>query len=420
MTKIYLPIRIGTPRALITGEHSDTPRQCDESKPTCGNCHNHSITCDYGANPSRSFGQSAETPSPAASLQHSTSDDTATLRQDSEAYSSPLYPNVAFVSPQSASSYPSNEALPEATPSNNAALPCLNVIDLELLHNFTISTCYTFSKDTSLQTFFRINVPQIGFSNPVVLQSLLAISAVHLARFRHEARSRYLALGHAHYQSALRLGTAQFAALNASNAHALFLFINLCSGFALSVGPQPGDYLLFGTSGPAEWLVLFRGVRTILESHGVTLMRGPLTPIFRSVTQILCADQPLPEFEPLRALRSQIVDALEPNDPNLETYDHAIDSLARSWPTRALGSTLQTMGAWLYCVPDTFVDRLQERKPAAMVIFAYFLVLMNELEASWWAKGWVDHIMRGIYEILDEEWRIRIRWPMERIGWIPG
>jgi hypothetical protein len=214
-------------------------------------------------------------------------------------------------------------------------------------------------KDLKLQTFFRVNVPELGFANLVVLHSLLAVSGAHLARFRHEARSRYLALAHAHYQAVLRFGTARLAAFEAAHAGARFLFVNLCSGFALGAGPRPGDFLLFSTSGPAEWVVLFRGVRTLLEAHGELLMSGPLAPMFQAaIRQVVRADQPVPQLDHVRTLRTQIEDALGPDNLHLPTYNHAIDSLGRSWPKQTLPSTLQTVGSWLYRVSDGFVERL--------------------------------------------------------------
>lgn len=65
------------------------------------------------------------------------------------------------------------------------------------------------------------------------------------------------------------------------------------------------------------------------------------------------------------------------------------------------------------------MERVQQRKPVALVIFASFCVLLNELEARWWVKGWVFHLMSGIYESLEREFRVWVQSPIEQIGWIP-
>jgi hypothetical protein len=35
-------------------------------------------------------------------------------------------------------------------------------------------------------------------------------------------------------------------------------------------------------------------------------------------------------------------------------------------------------------------------------------------------EGWSIHLISGIYDSLDEEHRLWLRWPMEEIGWVPS
>ena len=68
---------------------------------------------------------------------------------------------------------------------------------------------------------------------------------------------------------------------------------------------------------------------------------------------------------------------------------------------------------------EEFLTGLQRHDPAPLIIYAYFTVLMNDMERFWYIKGWTHHVMGGIYSILPDEHRMWIRWPMAEVGYIP-
>ena len=86
----------------------------------------------------------------------------------------------------------------------NANGPVLNMLDLELLHNFSTSTCYTLHSDPALKTLWRINVPQLGFQYDFVMRGLLALSALHMAYYKPERRDLYVAHAKLQNQAGLR------------------------------------------------------------------------------------------------------------------------------------------------------------------------------------------------------------------------
>jgi hypothetical protein len=266
-------------------------------------------------------------------------------------------------------------------------------------------------------------VPRIAFSNPFLLHAILGISALHLAHFKKDVQSHYLNQAQYHYQIALRTATPLLSAISEDTYSALYLFSTFCGFFTLGMGPRPGDFLLFGDHGLAEGLVLFRSMKTLLESHPEILEKSDLSPLLSvSIRQAL---QPSSNNQHLEALRRMIVE-VPSGTANMQIYLTALEALTRSFPpnshsgARSSQTSPQTAFVWIYRLSDEFLACLQRREPSALVILAHFCVFLNDLSSLWCMKGWVDHLLSEIYRSLDEEHRMWMNWPMEEIGWIPG
>lgn len=300
----------------------------------------------------------------------------------------------------------------------------LDVDDFFLLHHYTISTSYTLAVVPGLDTFMRINLPIIGFSNKFLLHDILAIAALRLSRFKKktlEANSYMMKALH-HYGTALRTATALMESINAQNGPALYSFSMLCFSFTLGLGPKPGDFLLFGQLGIAQWLGQLKGMRSLLETKPELFQDASLAPMFqlsmRSFAQSSSGIDHFPE------LREQIQRAAS-GDPDLVHYSKALDQLSQGVDS-ALRSTsrvtqlsAQQVFVWVYQLEDNFVRLLQEEKPIPLVILSHFCILLNGLSSFWWTRGWSEHLSSEIYSSLDEEYKIWMRRPIEETGWIP-
>ncbi|KAF4630749.1 hypothetical protein G7Y89_g7391 [Cudoniella acicularis] len=365
---------------------------CDERKPQCSNCERHTSQCSFSIDAASSH------LSPAPSAQGSQI-------------------NTPINGDTSASPMTDPSTVPGPAHDQPQYELSLNIMDLELLHYFHTSTCYTLSNTAGLQTFFRVHCPQMGFSSPFLLHALLSLSALHLSNFKKgEAQARYLTQTHYHLGVGLRTATSLLQNINSETCPPLYLFGTLCHIITLGMGPKPRDFLLFGDNGVAEWLVLFRGTRTIIETNYDILRQSDLAPMFHISGQFL--NVPPANNEHLQELREMILHVAT-NDPDLHLYLAALDDLAKSFGagthpgTRASQPSPQIVFVWLYRIKDDFV-----RKPIALIILAYFCVLLNDLSSFWWIKGWAAHLMSEVYASVGKDYRIWLQWPMEEIGWI--
>jgi hypothetical protein len=301
-----------------------------------------------------------------------------------------------------------------------------DIEDCALLHHYTVSTAYTLAIIPGLNTFMRINLPQIAFSHKFLLHGTLAIAALHLSRFKKNASeaSYYMTKALHHYGTALRTATPLLADINAHNGPALYLFSTLCFSFTLALGPKPGDFLIFGQQGIAEWLGQLQGLRSLLETEPHLFRDDKLAPMLQIAMRSF--SHPTSHADHFPELRGRIQQVAS-GDPELVHYSKALDQLSERFdaalPSPSSRSTQlspQQVLAWVYHLEDDFVRVLQEEKPIPLVILSHFCILLNGLSSYWWTRGLVEHLLSEIYSSLDEEYKIWMRRPMEETGWIPG
>ncbi|KAH6673295.1 hypothetical protein B0J14DRAFT_592981 [Halenospora varia] len=129
--------------------------------------------------------------------------------------------------------------------------------------------------DPALKIFWRINVPQVGFSPAFVMRSILAISCLHLACAQPEKRGLYVPYSMTQHQLALREAVTVLPNITTENCVTLHIFSAITCFYTLGC-PRTEE------SGIGDRLDLFCGVQTIIESSPEALRSGPLEPMFKA------------------------------------------------------------------------------------------------------------------------------------------
>jgi hypothetical protein len=259
----------------------------------------------------------------------------------------------------------------------------------------------------------------VAFNHQHVLHLMFALTALQLSRCRPNRRKQYIATADHHYEIALSRVTPDLAVINSNNCDAILLSVQLICFVNWARGPQPGEFLAFGEHGRSDWLVMFRGIRTTLDSYGRHNFTKTHAPALRSKGRPLPPmDEPVGYSEQLSELREHVLAVCQPSER--EENMQAVDILQECYSNRydGIDSELHVSFAWLYRLPEPFLDRLQARDATTLVIYAHFVVLIYEMERFWYLKGWTHHIMGGIYEALATEHIAWISWAMARVGWI--
>jgi hypothetical protein len=191
----------------------------------------------------------------------------------------------------------------------------------------------------------------------------------------------------------------------------------------LAKGPKSGQYLLYATDAEPEWLGLLQGVKSILTEHHHVLADFTVDDGSQS-----SKEQTVEKVDPNSALsgfsesfeRLKInIDSLCAESSSFEKYANAVDDLRTCCDSafwRVRGSEIvsvrsQEIFAWLYRLDAGYLKALQDGKPMALVIYAYYMALFARLGSFWFAQGWVDHIMEDIERRLHHTYLHWLEWP---------
>ncbi|CAG9992765.1 unnamed protein product [Clonostachys byssicola] len=341
--------------------------KCDEHHPSCRNCLKRNVKCDF------------------------------LLGDDSSSSSSP----------------------PAAAPAN---------LELELLHNWTVSTSTTFATEPQVRDLWRVLVPQIGFHTRYILDGILALSALHVARFDPARRDLLLAQATEYHTASLKGALPLIPTVTSQNCTNLFLFGVITLFTNLASPRREEDMLLVGNSGIPQWLFLLRGIDTLVAAEEQAILSSAVSLIFRSTAEsaeFWCTHSP-DENSVLAELQAGIRSrtASSGDKARRDTLLEAVETMKRSYTFLesnkfADDQKLRGFYNWLFMVSDDYLKLLKDGDVEALCVFAFYTVLIRDLEKYWWVEGWSIHLIKRIYYLLDEEYRLYIRWPIEQVGWVP-
>jgi len=369
------------------------------------------------------------------------------------------------------STAPSLPLLHAPASSSSSSCCSLNVADIELLLHFTTHTGPGLASpsDTSTSLFWSRNVPQIGLSCHTVLHLILALSGHHLAYLttaspttrssgetnnnnndkNTERRTRYTHLAQTHSALGLAGVTKALATIDDSNCGAIYTAALLVSYCTFASGPTDPDDLLVCNVGNRDvdvsaappqrrWMSVVQGVRLIAETFEPSILyAGLVAPLLPRKGE---PSSNIPAYieegyariewgEPLHRLRELIISRNNHNnEPNTTTAIYLnnysqIEAIYEATYGKPDDRTTFTVGTrnkfifiWLYVMEDEYVSCLQRREPIALLLLAYYALLLTTLKRDWYIRCWPRHILTRIREILPEDYLEWLVWPLQQGG----
>ncbi|KAJ5826656.1 hypothetical protein N7447_003419 [Penicillium robsamsonii] len=390
--------------------------QCDEKRPACANCSNHSIECGYctAAQPSES-----KSPSP---FQVSTD------RPRSKRYKPHRYATGQLEQTFKLSKPPLSQ-LSRSTGAqcnvSSGSMETITLPDLKLFHHYIINTYRTMTTGAHLENVWQTHVVQWGVKFPSLLHLILALSALHLAYEQPGLDAEYTEQADKHFTFGMRSVTSVLSELNVENCQKIYMSAIMICFIYFGRGPRPGEYLIFSDNGPAEWLVLMRGVKLILSSHHAKIFSGilepqhiernrDLTPEMRTALQ----EHTVHTERVQRLVERDLVDD-EIRGMHLIVIEDLYRTMREVSERRSAGShgvdLMDLLIGWLYRLPEEMIGLLERKAPHTLVILAHWAVLLRYMDSSWFMKGWAEHLLSGISTYLPEEFRCWIEWPLQQV-----
>ncbi|OJI91517.1 hypothetical protein ASPTUDRAFT_38545 [Aspergillus tubingensis CBS 134.48] len=339
-------------------------------------------------------------------------------------------------SPPPSSSTPLSASLLSSKPSSTPTT--FDFQDFTLHHHYLTSTCYTLAEDDASLHFWRDEAPKLAIMHPFILHLILALAGLHRARNTSHGtlpdpkgnESWLVDRADMHLSVGLRGIASLVGDINPGNIRPAWVGATILCFLPMARGPRPGEYLFF-TIGDhhenmAEWPSLVRGVRTLCG-----ISKDLKSRVENCCSSQICGGGKASGIEYQRTLERLrqwvILQSEKQGEVNGWTMKHcyvnAIAMLERMFSEMCgeghdAGCTIGRLAMMVYdwiCCFDPGLSDFQRREPVALVLLAYFLVIMKIHDEVWFARGWAEHIIGGIEECLGREDRRWLQWPMETI-----
>ncbi|EMD62748.1 hypothetical protein COCSADRAFT_146826 [Bipolaris sorokiniana ND90Pr] len=312
--------------------------------------------------------------------------------------------------------------------------------DLILLHHWSLVTSLTMVNTPGVDHIWQTVMVQIGAQHPYVMHGIFSLTALHLAYLDSTKKHTLIATAAQHHNRALRDFQTKLCNINEEDSDALFASasINMLYVFATfgnlyygDANESPADYRsrILGE----DWIPLIRGVNRLIQQIREVVNVGPLSSLLRigNWNELDPDAVSVPydaELQSLKSIWADSADAL--------VYDESLYLLRKCWAWTTLFQSISKHlfpdvaphpdweynrswsgpFIWLSLAPDDFFLRLQQRHPAALILFAHFGGLSAGLEGYWWMEGWGKNIVAAVNDILGSYWDARIELPRRLVA----
>ena len=273
-------------------------------------------------------------------------------------------------------------------------------------------------------------IVEAGLSNPYLMHAMLAMASLHLSVTcgqDTDARTFYRHQASKLQARAIEVFNAEpVHEVTADNAVPLLLFSSLVGIHVL------GEMLVYRDRNETNfssfldeftsYLRLHRGVRAVTAQSWSYLCKSELRPFLRVLDAVpRDSGSRGSECAPLVSL----VEAADLSQPSIDACIDAVDHLQWVFDGIRLdnednngdGSLASSaIHAWPILLSEDYTRLLEQRRPEALVVLAYFGVAVHWRRSSWFLSDGGRFLVRGVSEYLGPFWREWLVWPNEVVN----
>lgn len=391
--------------------------KCDEARPRCRSCRLRKTECVYPSAPPLA---SAVSTSPTSSTK-TTPEVNALARESPDPTSAVSFPShsnpsIAYSINNSIAAPPgsSNEVTIISEPMFRPAF-ANDEFDMRLLWFYTTATCSSFSVECGyhrpVETVMRTRIVQHAFQTPFLMQSLFALSSLHLQNLNQKIDQNralaYRATSFEGYRKGVEEASPEtFPALIANSL--------LLTALSSQVFRDPDGKDLY----IIDWMVVWRGIGLMINFLGVDkLVSSHLSSLFyRPPIDLDASTYSIPN-QLLFMVSSMSTDDID--YPDTQTYYATLKYIGALYYNLNLGlSPIMNLRiiTWLTFIPREFVELARQKRPRALIILAYYAVFLKIASSIWWLKGIGQRTLRDICRHLSPEWSHFLKDPMLAIN----
>ena len=291
-----------------------------------------------------------------------------------------------------------------------------------LFRHYVESTayCITSTSTQARKSPFIFTVPELAPHHPYLMHELLAITALHLDHLHPHEGNKYLKTAAEHQSQALNLFRAALQDPPAEAVVPIWLCSALLVNYYFALPTDPAS-LLFNSDvpRPPEWMILMRGTSLIFRQHYDALSSHPvIREYIKPYAEPLQRYSPTMDF-PDRSTLVSIYDKLVVPPEDQERYSTTLTELTRCFWVSSLGDPESLKSApitFAANVPVEFLSRLALKHQPALVVMAYWCVLMHRVPYfGWYKNAKAKELLAVLKGDLAPEYLELIRWPIQEI-----
>lgn len=291
----------------------------------------------------------------------------------------------------------------------------LNLLHLELLHWWSSGQykSYIFSGD--VPEIYASTCIHYGLKFPFLMRQILSTSALNLSIVRPEQREFY----HRHASQLQSEAAAEFNSiilkLDETNILPAFLVSSLIGlhNFTDTFTFREDNFsrTLDGLLGCIH---LMRGIKSIISGWWEVLLESDLKPMLTSATTKRRTGRSIAHrFDDL----NKLVREADISTATRSMYEEAIKKLGDLMGAQMelndvqISESSNMIFAWLVVVPQGYVDNLSARRPEALVILAYYAVVLHYRRSFWAVGDSGEYLINSISAHLGRHWDEYLAWP---------
>ena len=295
------------------------------------------------------------------------------------------------------------------------SIPNLDSHDLKIFNHYAAYTSASLSDRDSVQLTWRVAVPQEAIPHSFLMHALLSFASAHLAQLCPAQRTSYGRGALVHRNIALRSCIPSLRNITPKNCHALFAFSSVIAVSTFAFPDALSESQMSPVDNILTFLVLIRGVNTVLQGGLDWIKSGSLNPLLqdgRVNWRKQVALLPVTFLAPFERLHALNVKA-SPDTNDRKVYEEAIQDLENSYGAyQLIASDRSLVFIWCAIIPREYVTLVSERQPMALVVLAHFAVLLHNVGAQWWAGDRGKLLVEAIHDELGNDWKLAVEWPM--------
>ncbi|KAI0835409.1 hypothetical protein F5Y06DRAFT_276157 [Hypoxylon sp. FL0890] len=292
---------------------------------------------------------------------------------------------------------------------------------MRLFHH-SVSTDFDLppSSDDPEKSLSSSMIAETAVSYPFLMNEMLAFAALHLAHLEPTEAQFYKHHAVGLQTHALSQFNRELTKVTRENCVAILMFTWFMTLHTLCETTESDD--VYGYLDRfIHYMQLHRGIRAVTAEAWQMMLESKMGFVLQQGTRIVERREPGPHTAELKN-HIQSLEGL--SDDEKATYTDALERiqwfLTRVDGTQAVDSsqatTFLSLLSWPVIINADFLRLASERTPEAMLVLAYYAILLHTCREVWVIGSAGQLLIRSVRLHLDEKWHKWLDWPEEMMG----